>query len=114
MKPYGGLHRIFKHRYEKVRIWFRLYCLFIDCWNFGVCRAVAKLGMVDYSGAVEDISQALALAPNYYEVILRDVALLMFILESLLLVLFLCTSPTFAKVMFTLLKVNTISPRSHT
>ncbi|RID63415.1 hypothetical protein BRARA_E02427 [Brassica rapa] len=43
MKPYGGLHRIFKH------------------------RAVAKLGMVDYSGALEDISQALALAPNYYE-----------------------------------------------
>ncbi|CAH8284557.1 unnamed protein product [Eruca vesicaria subsp. sativa] len=43
MKPYGGLHRIFEH------------------------RAVAKLGMFDYCGALEDISQALALAPNYYE-----------------------------------------------
>ncbi|KAF8089475.1 hypothetical protein N665_0505s0025 [Sinapis alba] len=43
MKPYGGLHRIFKH------------------------RALAKLGMLDYSGALDDISQALALAPNYSE-----------------------------------------------
>uniref|UniRef100_A0A1J3CIT0 Uncharacterized protein n=1 Tax=Noccaea caerulescens TaxID=107243 RepID=A0A1J3CIT0_NOCCA len=43
LKPYGGLHRILKH------------------------RAVAKLGMIDYSGALEDISQALALAPNYSE-----------------------------------------------
>jgi tetratricopeptide (TPR) repeat protein len=43
LKPYGGLHRIFKH------------------------RSVAKLGMLDYSGALEDISQALALAPNYSE-----------------------------------------------
>ncbi|XP_010505770.1 PREDICTED: uncharacterized protein LOC104782516 [Camelina sativa] len=43
LKPYGGLHRIFKH------------------------RAVAKLGMLDYCGALEDISRALALAPNYSE-----------------------------------------------
>lgn len=27
--------------------------------------------MLDYSGALEDISQALALAPNYSEVILK-------------------------------------------
>ncbi|KFK39095.1 hypothetical protein AALP_AA3G200400 [Arabis alpina] len=43
LKPYGGLHKIFKH------------------------RSVAKLGMLDYSGALEDISRALALAPNYSE-----------------------------------------------
>ncbi|KAL1202691.1 Hsp70-Hsp90 organizing protein 2 [Cardamine amara subsp. amara] len=43
LKPYGGLHRIFKH------------------------RSVAKLGMLDYSGALEDISRALALDPNYAE-----------------------------------------------
>ncbi|ESQ48157.1 hypothetical protein EUTSA_v10021436mg [Eutrema salsugineum] len=43
LKPYGGLHKIFTH------------------------RAVAKLGMLDYSCALEDISQALALAPNYSE-----------------------------------------------
>ncbi|CAH2053454.1 unnamed protein product [Thlaspi arvense] len=44
LKPYGGLQRIFKH------------------------RAVAKLGMLDYSGALEDISRALTLAPNSSEV----------------------------------------------
>ncbi|CAN8269161.1 unnamed protein product [Cochlearia groenlandica] len=43
MKPYGGLHRIFKH------------------------RSVAKLGMLDYCGALEDISLALEIAPSYSE-----------------------------------------------
>ncbi|XP_010552156.1 PREDICTED: uncharacterized protein LOC104822590 isoform X2 [Tarenaya hassleriana] len=43
LKPFGGLHKIFKD------------------------RSVARLGMLDYSGALEDTKKALDLAPNYLE-----------------------------------------------
>jgi len=48
--------------------------------------------MLDYSGALEDISQALALAPNYSEVYTLDLILFWFcrvLLGKLMLILFL-------------------------